>query len=165
MRTQTLGRPSRLVAAALLVLAAASPARADVTAFVGVSPTPHNHGARGFSVAAVLLILGVEFEYSRISEDEIERLPSLRTWSGNVLVETPVEVAGMKFYATTGTGGYREQQGDAQETHVALNVGGGAKIRLVGPLRVRVDYRVFNLKGAPINSTYQRFYAGGNLAF
>lgn len=165
MRMQIPGRLPRLAAAVLLLLMAASPARADVTAFVGVSPTPHNHGARGFSVAAVLLIVGLEFEYSHIAEDEIEALPSLRTWSGNVLLETPVETAGMKFYATTGAGGYRETRGAAQETHGALNVGGGAKIRLLGPLRVRVDYRVFNLKGAPINATYQRFYVGGNLAF
>ena len=47
----------------------------------------------------------------------------------------------------------------------ASDFGGGVKIRLVGPLRVRVDYRVFKLTGSPLVDTYHRFYAGANLAF
>jgi hypothetical protein len=46
------------------------------------------------------------------------------------------------------------------------NVGGGAKIELIGPLRLRVDYRVFNLSGGDlVDSTPQRIYVGANLAF
>ncbi len=45
------------------------------------------------------------------------------------------------------------------------NFGGGAKIKLVGPLRVRLDYRVFKLQGSPLYETYHRFYAGANLSF
>ena len=30
-----------------------------------------------------------------------------------------------------------------------MNTGGGVKITLLGPLRVRVDYRVFTLRGEP----------------
>ena len=48
---------------------------------------------------------------------------------------------------------------------MGINLGGGAKIRLLGPLRIRLDYRVFRLQGSPLFSTYQRFYAGGNIAF
>ena len=44
-------------------------------------------------------------------------------------------------------------------------IGGGAKIKLVGPLRVRLDYRVFNLQGTPRYETYHRFYVGANLRF
>ena len=44
-------------------------------------------------------------------------------------------------------------------------LGGGAKIRLVGPLRVRLDYRVFKLQGSPLYETYHRFYVGANLRF
>ena len=39
------------------------------------------------------------------------------------------------------------------------------KIALVGPLRLRLDYRIFNLRGEPGTSTPQRFYAGGNITF
>jgi hypothetical protein len=28
-----------------------------------------------------------------------------------------------------------------------------------------VDYRIFRLQGEPLHQTYQRFYAGANLAF
>lgn len=152
-----------LVAAALLAVAA--PASADVTAFLGVSPTPGNRAARGVAGGVGLVVLGFEFEYSHVSEDEVEQLPSLKTWSGNVLLTTPVEVGGTRFYATAGVGAYRETLDTRQETHAAINLGGGVKIRLAGPLRVRLDYRVFTLRGAPLNGTYQRFYAGANLAF
>ncbi len=156
---------SPLALAALMLVAAAQPARADATAFVGVSSTPHNHSARGFSAGIGLLFLGFEFEYSHIAEDELEALPSLKTWSGNVLAQTPVEIAGITFYGTAGAGGYRETLIDRQDTSAQINVGGGAKIKLVGPVRVRVDYRVFTLKGSPLYSTYQRFYVGANLKF
>ena len=46
-----------------------------------------------------------------------------------------------------------------------MNIGGGAKLKLVGPLRLRLDYRVFKLQGSPLYETYHRFYAGANLAF
>ena len=164
-------RPSAVLAVALLgLLAAATPARADVTLFVGTSPTPNNHSVRGFSGGIGLLIVGFEFEYSHIAEDQLEALPSLKTWSGNVLAQTPMDILGMQLYGTVGAGGYREFLGAGsatpfEETNAAINIGGGAKIKLVGPIRVRVDYRIFNLKGNPINSTYHRFYVGGNLKF
>ena len=149
-------------AALLLVLCSAAPARADITAFLGMSPTPENHQARGIGVGVGLLIVGFEFEYANLSEDEVERLPGLKTYSGNVLLQTPTST---QLYATVGAGGYQERLGDDDEMHAAVNVGGGAKIGLIGPLRVRVDYRVFNLKGSPLNTTYQRFYVGANLKF
>lgn len=154
-----------LALATVSLVVTPQPASADITAFLGVSPTPENRAARGFSAGLGLLFVGFEFEYSHLSEDELEGLPSLKTWSGNLLVSTPVEVAGTTFYATAGGGGYRETLDARQETHAALNIGGGAKIRLLGPVRVRVDYRVFTLKGSPLYSTYQRFYVGGNVAF
>jgi hypothetical protein len=48
---------------------------------------------------------------------------------------------------------------------VATNLGGGVKITLVGPIRARLDYRIFNLRGEPLHSTVHRVYAGFNLAF
>ena len=78
------------------------------------------------------------------------------------------EIDAGDFYATTGVGGYREEL-DAtghEETNIAFNTGGGAKITLIGPLRVRVDYRVFKLRGEPLRpSAVHRLYAGVNLAF
>jgi hypothetical protein len=150
----------------LVILAASAvPARADITAFLGVSPTPHNHQVKGFAAGVGLLIVGFEFEYANLSEDTLEQLPALKTYSGNVLVQTPIEVLGTQFYGTVGAQGYRENLGATQETYFGTNIGGGAKIKLLGPIRVRLDYRIFRLQGSPIHDVYQRFYAGANLKF
>ena len=60
---------------------------------------------------------------------------------------------------------YRESFDEASETNFGINVGGGVKMTLVGPLRLRLDYRVFTLQGTPRHSKPQRFYAGMNLKF
>src|SRR5690349_18321772 len=131
-----------LVLGALCVLLAwPRTAAADVTAFIGISPTPENRMVRGAAFGFGLLIVGFEFEYANLVEDESAGSPSLRTGSGNVLLQTPIEISGVSLYATTGGGLYRERLLTTQETSFASNFGGGAKIRLAGPLRMRVDYR------------------------
>jgi opacity protein-like surface antigen len=151
----------------LLVALFAAPrqASADLTAFFGVTPTPENRTLRGFSGGLGLLIVGFEFEYANTPESDEDPLPGLRTWSGNVLVQTPVDLGGVQLYGTAGFGAYTEELGTASETSTAVNLGGGVKIKLVGPLRVRLDYRLFNLQGSPRYETYHRFYAGANLRF
>lgn len=149
----------------LFLAGGARPAHADITAFLGVSPTPERHALKGLSGGLSLLVVGFEVEFSHLGEDLIEGLPGLKTYSGNVFAQTPIEIKGTQLYATAGAGAYRETLGAAEETHVGINIGGGAKIRLLGPLRIRLDYRVFQLRGSPLFSTYQRFYAGGNIAF
>jgi hypothetical protein len=148
-----------------LFLASARDAAADVTAFIGITPTPQNHTVRGFAFGFGLLVVGFEFEYANVVEDAVEGLPALRTGSGNVLLQMPVAVYGVQLYGTGGGTAYRETLGTLQETSWGTNLGGGAKIRLAGPLRVRLDYRVFKLRGDAIHDTYQRFYAGANLSF
>ena len=147
------------------LLAAASPARADLTAFLGITPTPENRIARGFSGGLGLLIVAFEFEYTNTPEDDQDPLPGLRTWSGNVLVQTPIDLGGVQLYGTVGFGAYNEELRDHSESNTAVNLGGGGKVKLVGPLRLRLDYRVFNLQGSPLYETYHRFYAGANLRF
>ena len=154
-----------LIAASLVLLATPRPAHADITAFLGITPTPENRAVRGIALGFGVLIIGFEFEYSNAVEDEAEGLPSLTTGSGNLLVQTPIEVSGIQLYGTVGGGMYRERLVERQETHFTTNVGGGAKIRIAGPLRLRLDYRLFRLQGSPLHSTYQRIYAGANLGF
>jgi hypothetical protein len=120
---------------------------------------------RGIAIGATILVLGFEFEYANVSEDLDEAAPSLRTGMGNLLVQTPIPVAGTLFYLTAGGGGYRERLGSDYTTHVGINTGGGAKISLAGPIRARLDYRVFRLQGTPRHPTVHRIYAGLNLAF
>ena len=151
--------------AAVVLLGVASPAFADATAFLGTTSTPANRQARGFALGIGLLVVGFEFEYASTAEEPEDAAPGLRTGMGNVLLQTPFPVAGMQFYVTTGAGLYRERLGDRQETHAGFNTGGGAKITLLGPIRARVDYRIFHLRGDPLHSTVHRVYAGLNLAF
>jgi opacity protein-like surface antigen len=165
--------PFRVVAplsAVLMVLLTPSIASADITAFLGVNGTPTNRSVKGFAVGAGLLVAGFEFEYANTSEDltnAAELAPGLRTFMFNGLVQTPFPIAGFQPYATAGGGVYRETLSlpDISETNVAINVGGGVKMSLAGPLRLRFDYRVLTLKGDALHSTVQRFYAGVNLKF
>jgi opacity protein-like surface antigen len=160
-------RLSRFLPLLFLLLAVSSrPAFADATLFIGTTTTPSSHTTKGFALGVGLVIVGVEFEYASTAEDPVKAAPSLKTGMGNVYVQTPIALAGMKFYATTGAGAYRETLDDThQETNVGFNTGGGAKISLLGPLKARVDYRVFKLRGDPLYSVVHRFYAGVNLSF
>jgi|SRR6187549_1865741 len=152
-----------IIAFALVALTP-SAARADATLFLGSnSANDERTVARGFAFGVSLVIIGFEFEYSGSSADETRAVPSLKTTSGNILLQTPT--AGVQLYFTTGAGFYRENLGNDQATDLLLNTGGGAKIHIAGPLRARLDYRIFNLKGTPRDSTVQRMYAGLNLAF
>jgi opacity protein-like surface antigen len=149
----------------VLLIAAPSRAAADITAFIGVNPTPESRTTTGISVGVGLLIVGFEFEYAHTREDLLEGAPRLRTYMFNGLLQTPFAIAGFQPYATAGGGVYRETLSEDSETNVGINVGGGVKMSLAGPLRLRLDYRVFTLQGDPRYSHPQRFYAGLNLKF
>ena len=155
-----------MAAAVLMMLTvAATPAFADVTAFIGSTATPANRQVKGIALGVGLLILGFELELAQTGETPEEAAPSLTTGMGNVLLQTPIPVAGIRFYVTSGGGVYRERLGASEETHFAVNAGGGAKITLVGPIRARLDYRVFRLRGEPLHPVVNRIYAGLNIAF
>jgi opacity protein-like surface antigen len=154
-----------LLPGVLLLTSIASTASADVTAFLGVNSTPSNRSVRGFSGGAGLVIVAFEFEYANTSEDTIALAPALKTYMFNGLVQTPFPIAGLQFYGTAGGGVFRERLFSDSETNVGVNVGGGVKMTLAGPLRLRLDYRVFTLRGSPRYAKPQRFYAGLNLKF
>jgi hypothetical protein len=162
MRTRRLLPAAFCLAGVLLLPSIAS---ADITAFLGVNPTPVNRAVRGASVGMGLLIVGFEFEYAHTSEDLLENAPSLRTFMFNGLLQTPFPIAGLQFYGTLGGGVFRETLDESSETNFGTNIGGGVKMSLAGPLRLRLDYRVFALRGSPRHSNPQRFYAGINLKF
>ena len=150
----------------LALLMIPSTASADFTAFLGVNPTPSNRTVTGLSGGFGLLIVAFEFEYANTREDLDELAPGLKTYMFNGLLQTPFPIAGMQFYGTAGGGVFRETLNDESETNVGINVGGGVKMNLAGPLRLRLDYRVFTLRGSDVrHSKPQRFYAGLNLKF
>jgi len=150
--------------ASVVVFVTPAPASADATLFLGTTTSPTHRTVRGFAVGTSLLIVGFEFEYANTSEDLLVSAPSLKTTSGNVSLQTP-GLTHLQLYLTTGAGYYRERLGNDQETSFLLNTGGGVKVSIAGPLRARVDYRFFNLKGTPRHASVQRVYAGLNVAF
>jgi opacity protein-like surface antigen len=156
-RTRTIGL------AVMLLALNAVPARADLTAFIGANTTPANRQVRGAAVGTGLLVVGFEFEYAYSPDDLSAAAPSLKTGMGNVLLQTPGPIMGFQPYFTTGGGIYQEELGAHSDTGVGFNTGGGVKIDLVGPLRLRVDYRIFKLGSGALNSPAHRFYAGVNL--
>ena len=153
---------------ALLVLGGlvgtASEAEADITFFLGFHASPHTQSVRGVAAGVSLIIVAFEFEYGLTREDTTvgKEAPGLQTGMFNFLVQTPTNLS---LYAAIGGGVYREDFGPSHVTNLATNVGGGAKIPLFGPVKLRVDYRVFALRGSPKVVRWQRLYAGVNWAF
>lgn len=149
--------------AVIALLLVAAPARADVTGFIGANLTPTNRRVLGGAFGIGLLVIGFEGEYAFTPDDPKANAPSLTTGMGNVLLQTPVAIFGVQPYFTTGAGLYRETLGTHQDTSFGFNTGGGVKITLIGPLRLRVDYRVFKLGSDALYSPAHRVYAGLNL--
>jgi opacity protein-like surface antigen len=148
-----------------LILTAVKPAAADATVFLGVNTTPANRPLRGLAVGAGFLVISFEFEYANTSDDPAATAPSLKTGSGNALIQTPFMIHGVQPYVTAGVGFYREQLQTRTDTSYAPNTGAGVKIALAGPLRLRVDYRVFKLGSGALYTPAHRLYAGLNLKF
>jgi len=154
-----------LALAAVLLVLASTPARADITAFIGANTTPANRQVLGGALGFGLLVVGFELEYAFTPDDVAARAPSLKTGSGNLILQTPVALFGFQPYFTTGGGFYHEELALHSDTGFTINTGGGVKISLAGPIRLRVDYRLFKLGSNALNPTSQRIYAGLNLKF
>ena len=137
-------------------------AQAEITFFLGLSPKPEARAVRGVSAGVNMLIVGFEFDYAAMGEDLTRSLPGLQTGMFNILVQTPTTHV---LYVTAGAGLYWESLAGARKVNAGTNVGGGVKIQLFGPIKVRVDYRVLNLRGSPRNNHPQRLYVGINWAF
>jgi hypothetical protein len=148
--------------ALLLVLLTPAVAWADVTAFLGIATSDGHRSARGVSLGLSLLVVGFEFEYANIAENEPKGAPSMKTTMFNGVVQSPGRT---QVYASAGGGYYTQNYRDLSESGFGTNVGGGIKIGIAGPLRLRVDYRVFSQKGEPFQKTTQRWYFGANISF
>jgi len=140
-----------------------APAAADLTGFIGFSPTPDTRSAKGVAIGVSLIVVGFEFEYSHIVEDQAKGTQGLTTGMGNLMVMTPTYK--LQLYGTTGGGLFHESYRSTGTTSFGTNIGGGAKLALAGPIRLRLDYRVFNLNGNPLYKRVQRFYGGISVAF
>ncbi|MEE2612367.1 MAG: hypothetical protein VX975_00950 [Acidobacteriota bacterium] len=123
-----------------VMLCAAAPANADLTAFAGANATPSNRPVKGFAAGLSLLVIGFEFEFSDTAADEMAGAPGLRTGMFNLLLQTPFGVGGLQFYGTVGGGIYQEGGGGLEEINADANVGVDVTTAVAGPLRRRLDY-------------------------
>jgi hypothetical protein len=150
---------------ALCALCVPSRALADVTVFLGASTSPSTRQVRGAAAGGGLLIIGFEFEYADTTADPAAAAPALKMGTASVMLQTPAAVMRVQPYFLTGAGIYQEDLGAHSDQGLAVGTGGGAKITLFGPIRLRLDYRVFKLGSGALISPTHRFYAGLNLKF
>lgn len=146
----------------LLVPATAS---ADITAFLGATPSPVNRGLIGTAAGFGLVIVGAEAEITRWPAVTTSGTAGLTTWSANGLLQTPGSLSPVQVYVTAGAGLYRESKGMTTRMSTALNTGGGLKVKVAGPIRLRLDYRMFRLQGSPQTALMHRVYGGAALSF
>jgi len=139
----------------------------------GIEVIPDNLGSSGgllVSLSEMLQNSTGQFWDRRIEEENL-RCQISRSYEDawttahehNVDVATASDILAMRRMHDLAV--YRERLGGSSETSLAVNLGGGAKIRLLGPLRLRLDYRLFSLRGDPLHDRYHRLYAGANLGF
>jgi len=135
-----------------------------LTAFLQ-SASPGSRAGIGFAIGVPLFteIITLEGEYSRTGETETA--PSLTTWTGNVLIVSPVEIIRLRPYFATGFGVYRQTFASASEFSFATTPGFGTFLRLSGPLHFRFEYRLIRLRGDPLQTNQKRFYAGLTVRF
>ena len=147
------------------IIATPRPASADFTAFWGSAKSPSSRPVRGASLGISLAMIGFEFEYSDTTSAPERSSPSLRSGMFNVLIQTPFSLSRLQFYGTLGGGFYQERLNSQNETGFGGNAGAGVKIGLLGPLRLRADYRVFRLGRSARQQSSQRIYFGVNVPF
>ena len=158
----------RVVTVALLAIlpgAAADRAFADMTVFAGGIPTPPRT-TLGAALGLSLQPVGVEFEYGSTPADRVAGKPALRTGLFNLLVGTPLRSdRRFQVYGSVGAGVYREGLAEHTRSDLAASGGGGIYLRLAGPFRLRLDYRLLALRGSALQRRLRRAYAGFNVAF
>ena len=158
---------------AAFVLAAAVPARADATAYVGAivagSARPTVGVAFGqFGSRAI----GGEVDYWH-TVAAAPNEASISAISANVILQSSSRTHRYQFYGVAGFGVYGETlQGTGSGEVGTVDIGGGTKLTLAGRMKVRLDYRVFLLgeatdaaAGFVVHRHPQRLTAGFTVAF
>jgi hypothetical protein len=163
-----LSRAAWLVA---LVLMNPVSARADATVLVGLTSVDALRPSYGFSFGYRPSAVGFEIEYLSTTPGDYS--------AGGIfasLIVQPVTISKVQIFAVGGVGVWGEGFAGGKRTGVlnAGNVGGGVLVPLAGPLRLRLDYRLFLLGEvakeevgaiAPGTKHPQRIAAGIHFAF
>ena len=165
-------RPWALAYVAAGLLATAAPARADATLFAGALSAGGGRSVVGGSIGLFARetrsVIGFEIDYTRTLGGARTTSPRISTFGGSLLVQVPIVDRRMNAYAAFGGTLYQEATPDDKSAGGAFNVGGGVKVTLAGPLKLRLDYRFFRVRfvEASTGSTHpQRVTIGLALAF
>jgi hypothetical protein len=161
--------PVSLLAVMLVLGVGVDTARAEVTAFGGVTMSAPR-AAFGLAAGGCPGRGCWEIEYARTVEDSTSRTPGSETFGGNFLVRFKSPVERVRFYGIGGLGIYNEV-GEFSDSGGAAcaSLGGGAFVSLGGRLKVRLEYRLF-LPGSPDGGGFvqqypQRLSAGLSISF
>lgn len=147
-------------------------ARADVTMLVGPMLVGGPRPSVGVAYSYCPSVVGFEIEYL----GTLGGVSAADSPAGGIfasLIVQPATTSNLQFFAIGGFGIWSEKfaNGDGTGGLDAKNIGGGVKIRLAGPLRLRLDYRLFVLGDlqdgdrGPTTKYPQRFSAGLQLVF
>jgi hypothetical protein len=167
-----LNRPAWLVALMIMIPVSA---RADGTVLVGLTSVGALRPSFGFSFGYRPSAVGVEVEYVSTFPQNSPGGYSAGGIFGSVFVQ-PVTISNVQIFAVGGVGVWGEGFTGGKRTGVlnAGNVGGGVLVALAGPLKLRLDYRLFLLGQvseaevgaiAPSRKHPQRIAAGLHFTF
>jgi hypothetical protein len=118
-------------------------------------------------------VIGFEVDHMRTLGDQTPSRPRIEWTGASMLVQFHIVPRRLQAYGAVGGGVYTQTLGgDRSAGGGAANAGGGVKIALAGPLKLRLDYRVlflsddpdWSLEGLPYRHP-QRVTAGLALAF
>ena len=133
-----------LIAAWLLALVLVNPvsASADATFLVGLTSVEGLRPSFAWSFGYRPSAVGVEVEYLTTRPGDY----SAGGIFGSVIV-VPMTIAKAQIFFVGGVGVWGEGFDEGKRTGVlsAVNVGGGVLVGLAGPLKLRLDYRLFRL--------------------
>ena len=130
-------------------------AHADVTAFVGgMTPAGMRQVIGGSAGRFLSPSVGVELEVARAVWGDTRSRRRVDVFTVNYLIQTPTRRRRPQLYGSLGFGIYGETTSDGRgsgEVGVG-SMGAGVKVRLAGPLRIRLEYRLFRL-GDPVDAS------------
>jgi hypothetical protein len=144
-----------LVLSGSVVMAQAREFPINVTVHGGVALAPDAHPAIGVAVGVRPrpTPVSLEFEFARSRSEPAAGVPGIVTLQGNLLFQVPVRSARVEVYGTVGAGLYTLLRDNGlSEPNDARNFGGGVKVWLADPVKLRVDYRAIRL--FPISGEY-----------
>src|SRR5262249_49137925 len=127
----------------VFLAAGAMPAAADATAYLGVMTAGGPRLAVGFAYPHSPWMVGYEPGLMTAVGPATSKQSSVGAFSASVIVQPRSTIHGFQLYGPAGFGLYGEvyDHGGSGEV-LATNIGGGARVGLAGPLKLRLDSRL-----------------------